>query len=86
MKENKDNWLEKELKREKSISAWDLDETSKVRAEHEENCERENNAKRHKELHLLNDKIDESLKIISIIQFLIPIIFLILYFFLILAN
>ena len=34
-----DDWLAKERKYEATISAWDLDEGKKLRAEHEEDCE-----------------------------------------------
>ena len=34
-----DDWLAKERKYEATVSAWDLDEGKKLRAEHEEDCE-----------------------------------------------
>lgn len=34
-----DDWLAKERKYESTVSAWDLDEGKKLRAEHEEDCE-----------------------------------------------
>lgn len=48
-----DDWLAKERKYESSISAWDLDEGKKMKAEHEENCEadylKEAHHKKHEE-------------------------------------
>lgn len=34
-----DDWLAKERKYEATVSAWDLDEGKKLRAEHEDDCE-----------------------------------------------
>lgn len=42
------NWLTDELKRESSISAWDMDDSGKqLRLEHEENCDARNLAAMH---------------------------------------
>ncbi len=46
-----DDWLARELKREKQVSFWDLDEGKKVRQEHEENCEADDLAREHKADH-----------------------------------
>ena len=48
---NQDDWLAKEIEREKKISAWDLDEGNSVRLEHEEDCERRQVADEHFRMH-----------------------------------
>ena len=48
---NNDDWLAKEIAREKKISAWDLDEGKNLRAGHEENCEARQVAKEHEVMH-----------------------------------
>ncbi len=52
----RDDWLAKELAREKRISAWDLDETRKVRESHEENCDVRAVADEHHEAHVKSDQ------------------------------
>ena len=49
---NNDDWLAKEIAREKRVSAWDLDEGRKLRQEHEEDCEVKEVADRHHQRHL----------------------------------
>ena len=49
---NKDDWLEKELEREKRVSFWDLDEGKKLKEEHEENCDAEELAESHHRKHV----------------------------------
>lgn len=51
MKDPKDNWLKREIEREKRISAWDLDEPNKVRRSHEQNCPKEKLAVEHAKIH-----------------------------------
>lgn len=51
----RDDWLAKELEREKRVSFWDLDEGKKVRAAHEENCEAREVAEKHHERHQAAD-------------------------------
>lgn len=45
---NNDDWLKKEIEREKRISAWDFDEGKKVRNEHELDCDVKANAMEHR--------------------------------------
>ncbi|MCR4855695.1 MAG: hypothetical protein K5908_05955 [Erysipelotrichaceae bacterium] len=52
---NDDDWLAREIARESRISAWDLDEGKKVRAEHEENCDVRELAEEHHRRHLRRD-------------------------------
>ena len=49
---NNDDWLEKEIEREKRISAWDLDEGKELRQSHEENCDAREAANDHHVRHL----------------------------------
>lgn len=55
---NSDDWLKKEIEREKRISAWDLDEGKKVRYEHEENCDAKSNAFEHEIRHNLRRPVE----------------------------
>ncbi|MBO7698290.1 MAG: hypothetical protein J6S38_04545 [Erysipelotrichaceae bacterium] len=48
---NSDDWLKKEIEREKRVSAWDFDEGRRVRSEHEEDCDVRNNAFEHEVRH-----------------------------------
>ncbi|MBQ6217156.1 MAG: hypothetical protein IJK53_07200 [Erysipelotrichaceae bacterium] len=50
-KNNEDDWLAKEIKRESRISAWDLDGARQVRLEHEENCDARTAAEEHHRIH-----------------------------------
>lgn len=47
-----DDWLIKELEREKRVSAWDFDEAQKTKNDHAENCDRELVADKHHQKHL----------------------------------
>ena len=48
---NSDDWLTKEIARENSISAWDMDDASKLRREHRDDCDAINVANEHKLVH-----------------------------------
>ena len=48
---NSDDWLKREIEREKRVSAWDFDEGRRVRSEHEEECDARNNAFEHEVRH-----------------------------------
>lgn len=48
---NSDDWLKKEIARENSISAWDMDDASKLRSEHHDDCDAINVANEHKLVH-----------------------------------
>lgn len=48
---NSDDWLKKEIARENSISAWDMDDASKLRREHRDNCDARNVAQEHIQIH-----------------------------------
>ncbi|MBQ3295606.1 MAG: hypothetical protein IJH00_03880 [Erysipelotrichaceae bacterium] len=48
---NSDDWLKKEIEREKRVSAWDFDEGKRVRNEHAEDCDARNNAFEHEIRH-----------------------------------
>ena len=50
-KYNSDDWLKKEIEREKRVSAWDFDEGRKIRNEHADDCDVRNNALEHMERH-----------------------------------
>lgn len=47
----KDDWLAKERKHEESVSAWDIDDSSKLKQQHLDNCEakliKDEHARRH---------------------------------------
>ena len=58
--EQRDDWLERERRREARVSVWDLDEGKKLRAEHEEDCERESAAEYHHQRHLNRSSVDYS--------------------------
>ena len=47
-----DDWLKKELEREKRVSFWDLDEGKMVRDEHAENCDVQQLADSHHRKHV----------------------------------
>ena len=47
----KDDWLAQEIRRESRVSAWDLDDARRLKTEHEENCDVEDNAKVHRSEH-----------------------------------
>lgn len=55
---NSDDWLKKEIEREKRISAWDLDEGKKIRSEHEQDCDARNNAFEHEMRHSRRIPVD----------------------------
>lgn len=55
---NSDDWLKKEIEREKRVSAWDFDDGRKVRYEHEENCDARNNASEHEIRHSRRRPVD----------------------------
>lgn len=55
---NSDDWLRKEIEREKRVSAWDFDEGHKVRYEHEENCDVKSNALEHEIRHSMRRPIE----------------------------
>ncbi|MBR3251270.1 MAG: hypothetical protein IKF80_06140 [Erysipelotrichaceae bacterium] len=57
-KYNSDDWLKKEIEREKRVSAWDFDEGHKVRYEHEENCDARNNAQEHEIRHSMRMPVE----------------------------
>ena len=59
-----DDWLKKELEREKRVSFWDLDEGKKLREEHAENCDVKELADSHHQKHL-RDQSEDSLKQVS---------------------
>ena len=48
---NQDDWLLKEIEREKRVSAWDFDEGKRIREEHEENCDVKEGAQMHEYYH-----------------------------------
>ena len=48
---NSDDWLAKEIAREKAVSAWDMDDASKLRSEHEDDCDAKNLAREHTQVH-----------------------------------
>lgn len=50
-----DDWLAKERKYEATVSAWDLDEGRKLRAEHEDNCEAREIKRSHEQRHQAYD-------------------------------
>lgn len=52
----KDDWLSKERQRENRISAWDFDDSGKLRREHEENCDARNVAQSHRVEHYIDAK------------------------------
>ena len=56
MIDNINDWLSKEIEREKKNSFWDLDEPNKIRKLHEENCSREKLRKEHLKVHEGNKK------------------------------
>lgn len=92
MIDNKNDWLSKEIEREKKKSFWDLDEPNKVRSLHEENCPREKLEKEHQndhegneeEIEILNriihsdDRLLRQKRIVNIIAWFFIILFLIL--------
>lgn len=96
MKDPKDNWLKREIEREKKISAWDLDEPNKVRINHEENCPREKLAVEHIKIHegniysdeekintvrpSINYRSTQTQKALVLIPFFITILFMIIFF------
>ena len=53
---DKDDWLSKEIQRESRISAWDFDESKKIRNEHQDNCDVKENADIHHFNHVLRNK------------------------------
>ena len=55
---NSDDWLKKEIEREKRVSAWDFDDARKARYEHEENCDARNNALEHEIRHNRRRPVD----------------------------
>ncbi len=59
-----DDWLKKELEREKRVSFWDLDEGKKLRREHAEDCEVKELADSHHQKHLKYQS-EESLNQVS---------------------
>ena len=59
-----DDWLKKELEREKRVSFWDLDEGKKLREEHAENCDVQELADSHHQKHLRYQS-EDSLKQVS---------------------
>ena len=59
-----DDWLKKELEREKRVSFWDLDEGKKLREEHAENCDVKELADSHHQKHLKYQS-EDSLKQVS---------------------
>ena len=59
-----DDWLKKELEREKRVSFWDLDEGKKLREEHAENCDVKDLADSHHQKHLRYQS-EDSLKQVS---------------------
>ena len=61
---NSDDWLRKEIEREKRVSAWDFDEGRRVRNEHAENCDARDNALEHEIRHNLRRPV-EPYKIIN---------------------
>ena len=48
---NQDDWLLKEIEREKKVSAWDFDEGKRIREEHEEHCDVKEGAEMHEFRH-----------------------------------
>ena len=46
-KYNEDDWLAREIERERRISAWDLDDAKQLRRQHEEDCDARNVAEEH---------------------------------------
>lgn len=50
------DWLTKERIRESRISAWDLDEGRKVRNEHAQNCDVDDNVRSHRLEHVADDR------------------------------
>lgn len=56
MVDNENDWLSKEVERERKRSFWDLDEPNKIRKLHEENCSREKLRKEHLKVHEGNKK------------------------------
>ena len=59
-----DDWLKKELEREKRVSFWDLDEGKKLREEHADNCDVQELADSHHQKHLRYQS-EDSLKQVS---------------------
>ena len=59
-----DDWLKKELEREKKVSFWDLDEGKKLREEHADNCDVQELADSHHQKHLRYQS-EDSLKQVS---------------------
>ena len=59
-----DDWLKKELEREKRVSFWDLDEGKKLREEHAEDCDVKELADSHHQKHLKYQS-EDSLKQVS---------------------
>ena len=59
-----DDWLKKELEREKRVSFWDLDEGKKLREEHAEDCDMKELADSHHQKHLKYQS-EDSLKQVS---------------------
>ena len=59
-----DDWLKKELEREKRVSFWDLDEGKKLREEHADNCDVKELADSHHQKHLRYQS-EDSLKQVS---------------------
>ena len=55
---NSDDWLKREIEREKRVSAWDFDDGRRVRYEHEENCDARNNAFEHEVRHSRRRPVD----------------------------
>ena len=56
---NSDNWLAEEIRREQKHSAWDFDDASKLRQEHEDNCDAREKRNYHEYRHAHRDDLQQ---------------------------